>query len=282
MALGLLFNGCDAPQRVPAPPAAGLASAHEVIERYNANAMRIDRLWTRAVVELKWTDDRGKHYEQGDGNLILIKPDRVALSIGKLGNTIMWAGCDGERYWLFDLNEAKTLYSGLHANAHRRDRATRYPLPVHPLTLLGLMGITPIPADSPAVLAGAEDRGDGDYMVEPRGGGSRLWLDGASARVTRIDLLDAAGQTQATCRLSRWQRVAVRGLPPGALPWVATRLELTMADREGSMTLFLSDPTDGREGDRIKDKAFDLAHLTKVFKPEKTVDLDAIDPLQAD
>ena len=234
------------------------------------------------MVELKWTDDEGKHYEQGDGNLIVVKPHRVALSIGKLGNTVMWAGCDEQRYWLFDLHEEKTLYSGLHANAHLRDRAKRYPLPVHPLTLLWLMGITPIHPDSPAVWTGTVDGANGDYMVEPHAGGTRLWLDAVDARVTRIDLLDVEGQTQAVCRLSRWQRVAMQGLPPGALPWVATRLELTMASQEGSMTLFLSDPTDGREVGRIKDKAFDLGHLIKVFKPEKAVDLDSSELPQAD
>lgn len=256
----------------PPPEMPGYA---DLVARYNQNLVRVDRLWARAVVELHWRDEDGKHFEQGDGNLIIVPSDKVALSIGKLGQPLLWAGCNGQRYWLFDLHEQRISYVGLHDRV-AKPRAQPSPLPFQPLDLIQLTGITPI-GEAPDGPSPAVNWDDGHYMIEPPGQHRRVWIDPATARPVRIDLLDADGYSRIVCRLSRWEPMFITGIAPGGFPWLATRLEVALVDREGTMTLYLSDLTDGQDEGRIREEAFDLNYLIKVFKPEKHVDLDADD-----
>lgn len=272
----ILLNiaGCVAPQERPAQPPPNLPAYHELAARHNANLDRIDRLWARAVVELHWQDRKGKHFEQGDGNLMVILSDRVALSVGKLGNAMLWAGCDDTRYWLFDLRDEPLVYVGSHAAAYHRDPLD-LPIQVRPLDLVQLTGLVPIPPSPPGVTPKV-DWNNGCYLIKPPGQQRRLWLDPQTARPKRIELLTPAGQSRVICRLSRWERMTIAGTPPGGFPWVATRMQMQLTDDEdATVTLFLSEPSDGRENNRIKFKAFNLDHLVKVFKPRRYVDLDA-------
>jgi len=266
------LTGCESiPRTAPQQPSQ-MPSYQELVARYNKNLARVDRLWARTVVELTWHDEKGTHHEQGDGNLIVILPNQVALSIGKLGHTGMWAGCDAHRYWLFDLRKNHDkLFVGTH-NQAQRQRSHHWPLPVKPNELTVLLGLTPIqsaPAVTPTV---AWD--NAAFVIEPVSRRLRLWIDPNTARPVRIDLLDETGRKRVTCLLSRWKRVTLENTPPGALPWAATRLEISLIGQEGEMTLFLSDLTDGRADHKIKDRAFDLDHLIKIFKPTKWVNLD--------
>ncbi len=106
--LGLLFlPGCpprhQAATQVVAPPPEVMPTYGQVVERYNANAGRIDRLWCHAEADITWRQHDKTHYEQGDGVLMVVLPDRTSFSLGKLGNTLLWAGADAQKYWLFDL-----------------------------------------------------------------------------------------------------------------------------------------------------------------------------------
>ena len=69
----------------------------KLIERYNRNLARLDRLWASTTIELEWREEGKKHFErvQGEGHLIIMLPDRVrsrdpmlALSVEKVGNTL--------------------------------------------------------------------------------------------------------------------------------------------------------------------------------------------------
>lgn len=242
-----------------------------VVGHYNQNLSRVDRLWARAVVELKWQDNEGSHFEQGEGNLILVLPDRVALSVGKLGHTLLWAGCDAQQYWLFDLRDQKTVYVGSHDDVATGE-AGALPIPIRPLDLMHLLGITRIDTSrlpaSPMI-----EWIDGHMLIEPPGAQWRVLIDPQTHRPVRIDLLDQDGHSRATGRLSRWKRMTIDGTHPGAYPWVATRLEVSLVERPGTMTLFLSAPTDGRAEGRIKNQAFELPRLIKAFKPSRRIDL---------
>lgn len=246
-------------------------SYSQIVRRYNSSIESLDRLWSRAVVEVRWEDDRGSHFEQGEGNFIFVRPDRVALSVGKLGHTLFWIGANRGQYWMFDLREEKTVYAGRRRSA--RGRAGDLPIPVRPMDLprvLGLYRINPdaLPAE-PQV-----EWYDGGYLIEPPGTRSRLLLDPVTFRPKRIDLLDEEGNSRLIGRLSGWETVQTQGLAPGGLPVVASRAEIALVDRAGRATLHLSDLSDGRDGGRITGKAFDLDQLIKALKPTQRVDLD--------
>jgi len=270
----LVLASCQTPPTTVQQPK-HLPTYQELATRYNRNLQRIDRLWARAVVELRWHDEQGKHFEQGDGHLIIVLPDQLALSIGKLGNTLFWAGCNPQEYWWFDLQDQPALYFGFHAN-HALHTSEQLPLSVQPIDLIRLLGILPLapnPPTPPQVVWA-----DGGYLIQPPNTGSRLLIDPQTTHPTRIELLDPSGEVALVSHLSRWQRMDIKGVPPGGLPFVATRFEMSLVDEYGSMTVFLSDPTDGQTGNQIKGSLFDLEYLRGVFKPIQEIDLDAQHP----
>ena len=244
----------------------------DLVKRYNANIDGASRLWSRGVIEMTWRDGEKKRFEQGDGNLVAIAPDKIALSIGKLGNTLLWAGCDGERYWLFDMNGDKKAMVGRHENVGK-PCARPLPAPVHPRDMVRLLGVTPIdPAKAPP--APAVEWHEGKLLIEPPGTGTRLLLDATTALPVRIDLTDDRGRSRVICVLSKHEPMQVEGKDEASGPKVARRFEVTVPGREGGATLFLSDLSDGSDGDRIKDRLFDFDALTKALKPAKVEVLD--------
>lgn len=254
----------------PLPPPAVLPSFVEIVQRYNANLERVDRLWARAVVELEWREKGKRRFEQGEGHLIMVLPDRVALTIGKLGQDGFWAGCDAERYWLFDLRGERVVHVGKHAWADK-PCVRSLGLPVMPMELPRLLGLTTIDPEHEPV-APAVEWIHGSLVIEPVGHSSRLFLDPVTARPVRIDLLDETGHSRVTCRLTQYEPMPVAGAAPGAYPHIATRAVITITgaglqERSGKATLHLADPTDGREEDRIREKAFDFDALIKAHKP---------------
>ncbi len=271
-----LLWGCTSAPPITTPPVQKLPTYADLIARYNQNLAGVDRLWSRAVVEIEWHDDDGRHFEQGEGNLIALLPDRLALSVGKLGNAILWAGCDANQYWYFDLREGPTLYVGTHDAATGRAAATAQvasPMPIRPSDLVLLLGLSTL---NPNALP-PEPRVElynGHFLIEPPDRPVRILIDPATSRPVRIDLLDPTGRSAVIATLSRPERMTVQGRHPGAYPTIPTRYEISLVDGDGRITLFLADASDGRAGARIKDGVFDLTRLQEIFKPARFVPLD--------
>lgn len=259
-------TGIDAGAQTPTPEYTAL------VKRYNANIEGASHLWSRGVIEMTWKDGEKKRFEQGDGNLVAIVPDKIALSIGKLGNTLLWAGCDGERYWLFDMNGDKKAMVGRHENVGK-PCAKPLPAPVHPRDMVRLLGVTPI-NETKVPPAPAVEWHEGKLLIEPPDTGTRLLIDPKTALAVRIDLTDARGRSRVVCVLSRHEPMQVEGKDIVNGPKVARKFEVTVPGREGGATLFLSDLSDGGDGDRIKDRLFDFETLTKVLKPAAVEVLD--------
>jgi len=103
----------------------------ELIERYNERIRPLARVWAEARVDLVWRDDRGKKKsEHGDGRFMFVRPGKVALEIQEFGRGF-WAGGDGERYWLFDLQDRRVAYIGRYENLDKLD-TQNFPLPINP------------------------------------------------------------------------------------------------------------------------------------------------------
>jgi hypothetical protein len=263
LALAALAGCATAPTTRPATTQPrSLPSYDQIAERYNRNIAGLNRLWSAATVELSWKEGDKKRWEQGEGQLIVVPPDRVSLSIGKLNNTLLWAGADAERYWIFDLQGDKTAYVGKHADYAKAGGAA--PLPIHPLELVRLLGITPLPRGDAARGVAVEWMG-GDYLVDFPAR-MRLVIDPATALATRIDLLDAQGFSRVIAKLSAPGRVELENTPPGGFPTIATSFEITMTDREGWMKLHLSRLTNNHE--KINERVFDFDFLEKTLKPQ--------------
>ncbi len=278
MALAAALTGCP-PAEPPTAPVVVHADPAQLVTRYNQRVDKIGQWWSRVVAEIRWTDDEGNsHFEQADGKLILRRPDELALAIGKFDEIMLWVGCDDEHYWLFQLRppegEPKTAYLGERGAGPVGPRRIAG-LPVAPDQLMRLLAVDPLPApDAPGVEIRHHQQ---DTVItlpaDPQLAAARrrYVIDESTARPRVIELLNAHGDAVLTTRLTHWKPLTQLGKPPGAFPHVATRIDTVMPGEQFRLTLGLSDPTDGRKWDRIKDAQFDFGRLVKLLKVERVV-----------
>ncbi|MFW6335652.1 MAG: hypothetical protein ACOC3G_00785 [Phycisphaeraceae bacterium] len=295
---GLFLVSCATPEAVddePLPPAEPLPamSYREAATRYNQHVSGLERLWSRSVVEVSWIEDDGdRRSEQGEGHFVFVPPRRVALSVGKLGKTILWAGSNDERYWLIDNQGDGIAYVGKHPTVEvvgpTGDTEMRGPLPFKPDDVPFLMGLRPLPleedheegatqAAAGRAVARADQRA---YVVTPPRGRVRLHLEPERMLPIRVDLFDAAGNLAARSELSKHQRLDQVGTPVNTWPTLATEARLRPADPdrpdrvdpEQRLRLILSGLT--ADSRKIKDRAFDFDTLLRVYEPAEVTLLD--------
>lgn len=258
----------DAPDETP--------SYGEIVERYNANLEHLDRLWSRSVVSMRWRDeDDRRRYEQGEGHFIFMSPDRVAMTVGKLGDVMLWAGSDEQRYWIFDLRDAGVGHHGLHENAGR-PCSRELPLPVQPRAVPHLLGLLPLEDVDGRDLPVEQIRGH--HVVEPPETRLRLMLHPRTALPVRVDMLDDAGEPMIVARLDRHEYVETEGVARLASPRIATRATVHAVGEDAELSMSLSGLTDGRRFDTIDERVFDLEFLQERHQPAEVVDLDAACP----
>lgn len=283
----MTIAGCEGQQRVEDADGEPVTFA-EVRESYNERTGRVEQMWARSVVELRWEDEDGdSHFEQGDGPLIVRMPNELALALGKLGNAMYWVGGDAERFWFFDLNppngEPRTAIVGEH-DAVSLAGSEEVPVPVRSDQVLHLLGL----AEMPAPPTGGEGRVTraGDALVvtieaETAGEQAAWWrfeLDPSNYLPRRIALLDGEGEPVVASDLERYRPLERDETPPGGWPDVATRIEITTpATQRASLTLFLEDPTDGKARDRVRDAQFDFEQLVEMLGPDEVRELQAED-----
>ena len=292
LALGTLLAGCAS---TPAGPAVGGTqpapiSYREVAERFDRNITGLDQVWSRCVAVADWTQDGKPRSEQGEGNLLAILPDRLALSIGKLGQTIIWAGCNQEHYWLFDLkDDGGVVYFGRQGKT-AKPGAQPLPVGISPRDVIKLLGVMPIDPNQPPAKQPEVEWVDGGWLIQPPGNGLsptspaagpgsegpsgiKLLIDPVTFLPRQVHLCDATGKTILLARLSNFKRVRVAGKPPGAWPWMASRYRIEDLVKHSRLTLDLNDLSDGRP-DRMHTRAFKLGVLIKALHPARVVDMD--------
>ena len=237
-----------------------LPTYRELVDRYNANIERLDQMWCTAAVEMNWRDEDGEErYQQGDGVVMMILPDRLALSISKF-KTLFWMGCDKERYWFIDLQrkEDHKAYFGRHemidagiaADLPIAVRASRLPL------LLGLLKMDPEPASG---ITGTVQYQTGMYVIEPPDISARIVLDPKTALPVSVELLDVDGNPAIVSSLSDPGRVATANMSKPGWPRIMRRISLKITDSGETLVLHLDRMTDAREP-RAVSKRKALAH----------------------
>jgi hypothetical protein len=268
--LALIACGCrtsDAPSAAPAPPVA------EVVQAYDARVARLDRIWARTTVAFRYRDAEGAdRYDQGDGFFQLRDGDKLALNIGKLGETMLWIGCDAERYWLFDLLDQRTRFTGRH-DQFTEEKARRLGLPVAPRDLLTLVGLMPL-GDIEEI--GVDADGQWQLRRTDANGAWLFTLEPGSALPRRIERLDADGELQLRSELSDDKFVDITG-EGGNDPIIAAKMRIAHVPSGQSLTILLDgDVIDGRRSNKPKPINFDLDVLTDLLGPiDRMVDVDA-------
>ena len=277
------LGGCAAERAggvAPADASRPAPSYEEVASRYNERASRLERLWARAVVELRWRDKDGKkRWEQGDGALQRLAPDRFSLSVNKLGERIALVGCDAERFWLFEFGEPTLVSVALNQNA-ASPCCDQTGLAASPLDIVDMLGVLPMPTGEAARRANASvgwtARGD-DLRVEfdVRSGRMRIEYPPGGVGPSRIALLvrEPGGLREAlVARLDSYEPVTILG--EGAVrPRLASRIFITDPAAGSEVRLGLTDMSSGRP-EQLPDAAFDFDALLDVFGPARIIVLD--------
>ncbi len=261
--------------RKPAPPYAATAAA------YNADIGPLDTLWCRATTQLRYTDaDGDKRIEQGEGHLQVVRPDKVALSIGPVGEIFFWLGCDDKRYWWMELTgDERRAYVGLH-DGPARAAASGGSGPggmvgsVSPRSVARVLAIVPLPENAGT----AEWTPDGKQVIltsaiegDSAGTRQRVWMDPHKLFATRVQLVGPSGKAELSAELSEERFVTVKN-GTGAMPAVAGKVFVSHPASHTEIRLFL----DGLEagGPRIKPAAFNFEQLCKVLRVSRVIDLD--------
>ncbi|RMD60442.1 MAG: hypothetical protein D6824_09500 [Planctomycetota bacterium] len=269
-------------------PASAAPSYDEIARRWNERASELNRIWARAVVQLRYRDAEGAvHNEQGEGHLQLLQPARLALSVGKLGEILLWLGCDETRYWLIETNDTRRASVGRHATVgmpcHRS-----LGLPAHPLDMLDLMGVTPLPTQQEILDTGRPPgwvtwtRNHTLLVVEApaRFGRRRMFLDPATLLPRRVQLFpferpSPHDQPAITADLSDPIPVTLR-TRGGFYPKMASRVEINHPESGARIVLHFSDATDGRDrSGKLSPRVFDFESLVQALAVEQIDTLDA-------
>lgn len=285
LALAGVAGGCAGEKEQHEPVLRGALPEYSAVAlKYNERAGLLKTLWGRTQVQIRYTDDDGdRRFEQGEGFLSIDQPERVALSVGKLGETLFWLGCDGERYWSIDLTQKPArAYVGRHDGAARQgasDGGGRGGLAatVSPRDLPRLLGIEALPTGG-GVMQWSEDGRLLGVVTQVMGAGGgpggrqRLWLDPDSMEPRSVELYDARGAATLVAQISEADFVAVPGLR-GVGPKAASRTRIGHLASGSSLNVTLA----GMEGGtrRIKAEAFDLTKLMAALGVERLVDVDA-------
>ena len=246
-----IHSGPGADGEHDVPRYVDLAVAH------NKRVERLGMISARGVIEMWWTDDDGRHYEQGELDLWIALPHRTALNISKLGHRFMWIGSDDSQTWLFDFRDGVTTLHLADGSQVMADGV----MPFEPTLLLELGGLTPLP------VAGGEVRYAPDHDAWAVRAPDRpvLFLDRQSLLPVRAELLDEEGRIllYSAMKRSRYKRVDLAGVSPLGGPMFPTLVNIKATDGRFEVQLSARGPNDSG----VQAKFFDLGWLKGQFKP---------------
>lgn len=274
----------------PVPTVRGkLPQYSTVAEAYNQRVAPLERVWTRGTVRVWYPDEQGEQQvEQLEIHFQFIRPARMLLTLEKATETVAVLGSNETQYWWIELGKEKKAFVGEHARANTA-RVAELGLPVHPLDLVEVMGITPLPtvwsATSPGEAPHMRWSDDGTSLlvtVLGRNGPRRLWLDPVTYEPSRIELMGRSMKPVVTAELASFEKVEARPDPNG--PVISGRLPtriMAAIDRENEgtkehvrMRLTLGDAE--VSGKRPKAGAFNFENLVRSYGVQETIQLDEL------
>jgi hypothetical protein len=236
----------------------------------------LSRVYSRGVIELRWRDDDGRHFEQGSIDLWLQLPRHTALRVEKLGNVFLWLGSDAELFWLFDMLSDDTV---LHVSPHTSPLEDAGVFSVRPLALLDLIGLSKLPLEDDdddtehPVVSHDQQRNAWVITAPGQGGMMRLYFARESYLPIRVESLNDNGEVAFTSviRPERYRSVPRPGAPASQFASMATLVDITATNtpdgiRDGEIKLALDSPTSFVDNQPM-DRVFDLPRLIQAMRP---------------
>ncbi len=262
-----LLSACAAPTRPP--PETIDITLSEILEKHNTRTAALNRLWARTSVQVTGRDaSGGRLSEQAEGHLQIEAPDRVALSLGKLGKVQLYLGSNADFYWWIDMvdRDSKSVVVGRHDQVTPK-KAEALGVPIYPRDLIKLLGITPI---DPARVIGELTHEGNHLTLDTRldAGHMKIAFDIQTLEPARVEMYDPAGSLLVASVLTRYDFVSVKG-DATLKPRIPEKIVLTLNDGT-TVRISLYAP----ENKPIRPRAFDLEGLLKGYRIDRIYDLD--------
>ena len=268
-----LMSACAAPKLTP--PETINITLDQLLEKHNTRTAALSRLWARASVQVIARDaSGGRLSEQAGGHLQIQAPDRVALSLGKVGKVQLYLGSNPEFYWWIDMvdRDNKFVIVGRHEHITAQ-KAESLGVPIYPRDLIKLLGITPI--DPPRII-GELTQENGHMAIETSldAGHMKTVFDTNTLEPTRVEMYDPAGSLLVASDLTRYDFVSVQG-DATTKPRIPEKVVLSLTDGT-TVRISLYAP----ENKPIRPSAFVLERLLKGYRIDRIYDLDNQPPGQ--
>jgi len=263
------------PTTQSAKPPGQAPLAGDLLKRHNDQVAALKSLSATGVVELRWTDESGGHFEQGEMDLWLVMPWQLALRIHKLGEDFLWLGASEQNFWLFDLRnrDQAVLHVGSHQQGETDESA---PLKVKPLVLLDLCAMTQLSLPEGAPDAAALfDNAQNAWVVPAtgRGGPVRVFFDARSSLPIRIEAVGGDGQTALFSRIApaRFAPVEIPGVSAGSYPRIPTLIDLLDPQSKDEVKIAIDEQSLSYRDQQQppNPRVFDLQLLIKRFQPAR-------------
>ncbi len=240
-----------------------LAGIDHIVAAHNANAASVPRLWARVEMdvtlkpesgpEVTWRSGsptglllyrRGKN-ANGPHDFVLIGREAAAVELFRAGAS----NAQGLYYFWYKFGDRAGAWYGRLALAGAPGVKQ---VPVDPMQLLSVLGITPLPAEPgrlPAAALGMQNTpGDCAYVVavlerQPVSNRVRFtremlmpWSDAEPPRPSRVNIFDDAGRRVMTAKLSDYRPIDVSSLddPPPVAPVMPTDIDIVCNEAPGS------------------------------------------------
>jgi hypothetical protein len=269
------------PERAPEPvapiPRGEPPSYAEVASAYNARIQRLERLQAGITMVIRARNAQGDSInEQVEGNLSIAQPSGFALRMDKVGKTIFRLGCNDTRYWWVDLTkDPKIAMVGAHSEA-TPERVQSLGIPMHPLDLLEVMAIRPLPEPgtpdaAAARVAWSDDGRRLGVSLPGRWGQRRFWLDPQSYAPQVVELLDERGEVAAHATITGFQSITVAG-DATVRPLIPKRIDLRLPQNDALVIIETHQASN--PGPRLRMQVFDLSAVLRSDGVDKVVDVD--------
>ncbi len=290
LAIGCLLCaiGCH-PQAVLVPRPEGISpTAADFAVAQQQRLLAVPSLALRGHAELKWIDTTGRHFDDGDFDLILRPANELSLRVSKLGEKFLWVGGGGGQSWIVLPRENPSRAILRNWPSAPSIGGVRQGLSVvgmgglgglselmEPARLIEALGLASTNASEISNVSWSETRGAWAFTLPNR----RLYARGESLLPVGCDWIDATSQVIATCTLDGFEWI--RGDRPVGSPassvqaLVATRLQFSVwaggrheqdGDADGELFLSAEVPTFG--GDKIRTQLFNWEDVKSALRPE--------------
>ncbi|MCH2153399.1 MAG: hypothetical protein MK089_08690 [Phycisphaerales bacterium] len=247
-----------------------------VLDGMTARAASLQQLHGYGVIELRWKDQEGDHFEQGDVEFWLDGPSRRAMRISKLGDPYFWIGTDGVKLWLFDLSSRPTQLLIDELSVLQNAEAVGFGVAsVAELMRILPLGLGTIPPETGDVL-GCQSTGDGEWLLQfqPRGAKverESVTLDSDTWRPVQVSLLNANGTAGLVLNTPspRKVRVDIPGQSSLGSPLVSAILEISILGDSRAEAKFALENLSTDMSEQPLDRLFELNVLRQALQPER-------------